>query len=328
VRYPFRTVTGTPAVQPVRLGVTLNAAVTQAAITESAPAAPSANLAVSSSVTVFTAAIGSPSAFTLTFTNAGTQSADGAVLAAPWLQNNANRTFAAITATPSSGVVLPALTNAMLQAGVTVTTWPAGGTVTVAVALTPLLAYVESLVTTAAPMTGTLEIAPLNNANVITVQGAAAAASVKWQDFVTPTNLATSITAGVQDRDFANIGFCGDSFTQRLNGSYVFVTAGACPPAANSNGARWQIEIIGFNAANTYTVTQDYSGLAPAPASWTPTFNVTQSGAMLMIDTDYGLLGDTLGDGVASAGNALFTVLENGNPIGTLTLVLVSVAYP
>ena len=286
------------------------------------PPTPFVNLTVAASVATLNAGIGSASSFTLTFSNAGAQSADAAVLTAAWLQNSANRSFASIVVTSSVGVVLGAFANSNLQAGAVVTTWPSGGSITVAVQLTALLPFVESLVSTAVPSSGVLESAPANNTAVITVHGAAASASVKWQDFVTPTNLAASITTGVKDRGGGTIGFCGDNFAQaKIFG--VFSTPDVCPPTSTCTGARWQIAIIGYDAAKTYTVTQDYSALSPPPATYAETFVVTQSGALLTLTTDYTLLGETVADGIASAGNALFTVLENGVSIGTVTLVLV-----
>lgn len=260
----------------------------------------------------------------ITLTNDGANSADGAIVTAQWLADTADRTFGLLTATPSAGVTLGAFAKSDLVTGATIDVWPAGGTVDLAVDVTAVNAFVESFITQVVPASGVADASPANNTSVITAQGVSAPAYVvAWQDFVTPANVSASITAGVKERSGGTIGFCGDDYTQFKNGFGVWGAATTCPPAANASGARWQIVLLGYNPANTYTVSQDYSGLSPPPATYAATFVVTQAADILTITTAYTLLGATVGDGIVSAGNALFEVFENGVSIGTVTLVLV-----
>lgn len=330
MRYTFQLIPALPVAPDISVGIQLTplappAAPAVPAAAPSPPATPVVDLAVVGAAATVEAAIGGAAeALLITLTNVGSTAGDGAIVTAPWLADNADRTFGALTATPSAGVVLGAFDKTDLVSGATIDIWPAGGTIDVAVDVTAVNAFVESFISQVVPAAGVTEASPADNTCVITAQGVSTpSVLVAWRDFVTPSNINASTTAGVKERPGGSIGFCGDDYTQVKNGFGVWGAALTCPPSANATGARWQIVLLGYNPANTYTVVQDYSGLSPPPATYTTTFVVAQTADILTITTAYTLLGATVGDGIASAGNALFEVFENGVSIGTVTLVLV-----
>ena len=320
MRYAFMIVPRMPVSGDVELGIRLPKLAAESAAAE---VAATVSLSIVASTSSLVATVGTPIAFSFLLTNVGLTSADGAIVTAAWLADNTDRTFGAMSATPAGGVVLDTFTKAAVQAGAVVTTWPPGDSITLTLSVSALVAFFEALATTVTPQLGTSELFPVDNTAVIALRGMMASYAVVWQDFDTPSNQATTIVAGVQDPNNGSIRFCGDGFSRRKTGFASFVAADACPPSNNAAGAAWQIKILSYNAANTYTVTQNYSALTPQPATYADTFVVTQSGDILTVTTAYTLLGDTVADSIACAGNALFDVKENGVSIGVLTLTLV-----
>jgi hypothetical protein len=322
MRYPFRPIAGMPSVPSVGFSVVLAnpPALGAGSPSEGGVAIAAVDVSVSSTPATIAATISVAANIVFVFTNAGAVDASGAVLTLPWLADSAARTFGAASVVVAGGATTATPSNAAIQSGLSITAFPPGATVTITVAVTTVSAFSEVLIGTLAPPSGVPDLAPVNNSKAVLLTSAAAAPSVKWQQWSSST-LAASVTVGVAEKRFSpDIRFCGDDYTQWYRfGGYVAVPA--CPPnTGECSGARWKIKIAGYNAGSTYATVINQSALTPAvPAN---VFTATRSGDTITIETAYGLLGTTVGDNIAAGGNVTFTVTENGTSIGVCTLVV------
>ncbi|MGL4230067.1 MAG: hypothetical protein ACRDAM_00015 [Casimicrobium sp.] len=322
MRYSFRTIAGMPSVPSVGLSVVLADKVSSQG-GKAATMVPLVDLAVATTTPNVAAGIGTPANVTFNFTNPGAIAGDGATITLPWLANNANRTVGAATVTPSGGALTATPSNAALLAGLAVSAFPVGAGILVTVPVTALVAFSESMIAQIAPPEGVGDVAPTNNVAVATVVGSTPSATAKWEQW-TDTTTATSITVGVAEKRFSpDIRFCGDNYT-KVGTSSGDVIAPPCPPAGVMNSAKFKIKIANYVAANTYAISIDESALTPAVNP--NVFSATRTGDTFDVTTGYGLLGSSVGDEIAASGNVVFTVTENGNNIGTLTMVVQ--AYP
>ncbi|MGL4233181.1 MAG: hypothetical protein ACRDAM_15795 [Casimicrobium sp.] len=325
MRYSFRTIAGMPSVPSVGLSVVLADKVSSQG-GKAATIVPLVDLAVATTTPNVAAGIGTPANVTFNFTNPGAIAGDGATITLPWLANNANRTVGAATVTPSGGAVTATPSNAALLAGLAVSAFPVGAEILVTVPVTALVAFSESMIAQVAPPEGVGDVVPTNNVAVATVVGAAPMSGAVWLDFDVSTNTAISIGASVSDQGGANIAFCGDGFTRAKD--FSGYSASPCPIDlfTAQNGARWQIKLLDYSPTAVYAVEHNTTALTPQPSSSGSVFDYSQVADVVFVDTDYALLGDVAGDGVACAGNVTFTVKKDGSPIATLTLVLTDVS--
>lgn len=267
--------------------------------------------------------LGTPSSVNFTAINSGQVDATGSVLKLSLLVNFTGTAFGIPSISFLGGASTEPMSYAALTSGLRFTSFPVGSSARLVIPVLGAALFTNVLTVTLMPPVGVADLNPVDNTAVTYLTVSPFAGAAAWQQWETES-MATDITVGVAERRFSpDIRFCGDGYTQRLDSS-GWAVADACPPTGQHSAARWKIKILDYDPDATYLLDIDEAALFPECDP--NVFSYSIGGDILIVNTGYGLMGVTVGDGIAASGVVTFTVKKDGLPIAELTMNVQ--AYP